>query len=34
MSRELLPTGIGTTESQLDWTPWSVTEDLALNGTC
>ena len=34
MSRELLPNGIGTTKSQLDWTPWSVTEDLALNGTC
>ena len=26
--------GIGTTETQLDWTPWSVTEDVALDGTC
>lgn len=34
MSSELLPNGIGTTESQLDWTLWSVTEDVALDGTC
>ncbi len=26
--------GIGTDESQLEWTPWSVTEDVALDGTC
>ena len=26
--------GIGTEESQLDWTPWSVAEDVALDGTC
>ena len=29
-----LSDGIGTDESQLDWTPWSVTEDVALDGTC
>lgn len=34
MGTEFRPDGIGTTESQLDWTPWSVTEDVALDGTC
>ena len=34
MSAQLVPDGIGTSESQLDWTIWSVTEDVALDGTC
>ena len=34
MGRDSLSSGIGTDESQLDWTPWSVTEDVALDGTC
>ena len=34
MSSDSLSSGIGTDESQLDWTPWSVTEDVALDGTC
>ena len=34
MNTESRADGIGTTESQLDWTPWSVTEDVALDGTC
>ena len=31
---ELPADGVGVSESQLDWTPWSVTEDVALDGTC
>ena len=34
MNSQLAPDGIGTSESQLDWTIWSVTEDVALDGTC
>ena len=34
MGSDSLSNGIGTDESQLDWTPWSVTEDVALDGTC
>ena len=34
MTTDLRSDGIGTTESQSDWTPWSVTEDVALDGTC
>ena len=34
MSANLPADGIGTTESQFDWTPWSVTEDVALDGSC
>jgi len=34
MTTDLRSDGIGTTESQADWTPWSVTEDVALDGTC
>ena len=34
MTTDLCSDGIGTTESQSDWTPWSVTEDVALDGTC
>ena len=31
---ELPADGVGVSESQLDWTIWSVTEDVALDGTC
>ena len=31
---KLAADGIGVSESQLDWTIWSVTEDVALDGTC
>ena len=34
MGSDALSNGISTDESQLDWTPWSVTEDVALDGTC
>ena len=34
MGSDSLSDGIGTDESQMDWTPWSVTEDVALDGSC
>ena len=34
MNSQFRPDGTTTTESQLDWTPWSVTENAALDGTC
>ena len=34
MNSQLAADGIGTSENQFDWTIWSVTEDVALDGTC